>query len=54
VKKIDKAHSKGIMDVNWLDDNRIATCSSDNEVKEWNIVEGDGKELRTLNPNADN
>lgn len=53
VKKIDKAHTKGIMDVNWIDDSKIATCSSDNEVKHWNIVEGDQAELVSFNPNHD-
>ena len=40
VKKIEKAHTKGILDALWLDDNTIATCSSDNTVKVWNVAEG--------------
>jgi len=33
VRKIDKAHNKGIIDAVWVNDNTIATSSSDNEVK---------------------
>lgn len=40
VRKIEKAHNKGILDANWIDDQRIITCSSDNTVKIWNTVEG--------------
>jgi WD40 repeat protein len=40
VRKIDKAHNKGIIDVVWVSDNTIATSSSDNELKYWNIESG--------------
>ena len=40
VKKIEKAHNKGIIDVNWVDDQTIVTCSTDNQVKYWNIDTG--------------
>lgn len=40
VKKIDKAHTKGIMDVNWIDEKTIATCSTDNLIKFWDIESG--------------
>lgn len=53
IKKIDQAHKKGILDVNWVDEVTIATSSSDNDVKQWNIVEGDLKETRSFNPNED-
>jgi WD40 repeat protein len=36
-KKFEAAHSKGIQDVVWLDDENFMTCSSDNTVKIWNI-----------------
>lgn len=51
VKKIEKAHGKGIMDVNWVNETTIATCSTDNEVKFWNIESGET--VRTLNANPD-
>jgi WD repeat-containing protein 1 (actin-interacting protein 1) len=40
VRKIDKAHNKGIIDAIWINDAEIVTCSSDNEVKYWNIETG--------------
>lgn len=40
VRKIDKAHNKGIIDVVWLNDSTIATSSSDNDVKYWSIETG--------------
>lgn len=40
IRKIEKAHSKGIMDVNWIDEQTIVTCSTDNEIKFWNIEQG--------------
>lgn len=40
VKKVDGAHGKGIMDFAWLDDNTLATCSTDNLVKYWRVDEG--------------
>lgn len=51
IRKIDKAHTKGIMDANWVDEQTIVTCSTDNEVKFWNIESG--VEIRSLNPNED-
>ena len=30
IRKIEKAHGKGIMDVVWVDEKTIATCSTDN------------------------
>lgn len=39
-RKIDKAHTKGIIDVVWINDNTIATSSSDNVVKYWNVDTG--------------
>jgi WD repeat-containing protein 1 (actin-interacting protein 1) len=50
-KKIDKAHTKGIIDLVWVNDNTIATASSDNIVKHWNV--DTGAEFKTLNPNFD-
>jgi WD40 repeat protein len=40
VRKIDKAHNKGILDAVWINDSDIMTCSSDNEIKFWNIETG--------------
>jgi|LauGreDrversion4_2_1035121.scaffolds.fasta_scaffold175369_2 WD40 repeat protein len=40
IRKIEKAHNKGIMDVNWVDSSTIATSSTDNEIKFWNIETG--------------
>ena len=40
VRKIDKAHNKGIIDVVWLNDSTIATSSSDNDIKYWSIETG--------------
>lgn len=51
VRKIEKAHNKGIIDAIWINDAQIATSSSDNDVKYWNI--DTGNEVRSLNPNAD-
>ncbi len=51
VRKIDKAHNKGIIDVVWINDSQIATSSSDNDVKIWNV--DTGAEVKTLSPNAD-
>ena len=51
IRKIEKAHNKGIMDINWVDDQTIVTCSTDNEVKFWNIEAG--SEIRSLHPNED-
>lgn len=36
IKKIEGAHSKGILDLAWLDDENFMTCSSDNSIKLWN------------------
>ena len=40
LQKIEKAHGKGVMDVFWIDDEQILTCSTDNTLKIWNIKEG--------------
>jgi WD40 repeat protein len=40
VRKIEKAHNKGIIDVVWVNDSTIATSSSDNDIKYWNIESG--------------
>lgn len=32
VKIIDKAHSKGVIDVKWLDTSDIVTCSTDGTI----------------------
>lgn len=40
IRKIDKAHNKGVIDVVWVDDSMIVTCSSDNTVKFWNVEDG--------------
>lgn len=50
-RKVDKAHTKGIIDLVWLNDSTIATSSSDNVVKYWNV--DSGSEIKILNPNAD-
>jgi WD40 repeat protein len=41
VRKIDKAHTKGIIDVAWISDSLIATSSSDNLIKYWNVETGE-------------
>lgn len=46
VKKIEKAHGKGIMDLSWLNNEIVATCSTDNTVKLWNVQ--DGSEMKSL------
>lgn len=51
IRKIEKAHTKGIMDVNWVDEETIVTCSTDNEVKFWNTEQG--VEVRSLSVNLD-
>jgi WD repeat-containing protein 61 len=51
VRKIEKAHTKGIIDVSWINDSTIATSSTDNEIKFWNIETG--SEVKSLNPNFD-
>ncbi len=51
VRKIEKAHNKGILDALWLNDTTIITSSSDNEIKFWNIETG--TEIKSLNPNFD-
>jgi WD40 repeat protein len=40
VQKIEKAHTKGIIDCEWVDNDTLITCSSDNHVKVWNAKEG--------------
>lgn len=40
LQKIEKAHNKGIMDVVWIDESMIMTCSTDNTVKLWNVEDG--------------
>mmetsp|Transcript_3605 Transcript_3605/g.2655 ORF Transcript_3605/g.2655 Transcript_3605/m.2655 type:complete len:214 (-) Transcript_3605:903-1544(-) len=42
--KVDKAHAKGVMDAMWIDDIRIATCSTDGTVKLWE----EAKELKVM------
>jgi len=34
-QKIEKAHSKGVMDLAWLGNDMIMTCSTDNTLKIW-------------------
>ena len=46
VSRVDKAHDKGIMDVCWLDDEKLVTCSSDNKVKVW--VKGEAIKCLTV------
>lgn len=40
VQKIEKAHNKGVMDVAWLGDDMIMTCSTDNTLKIWQTEDG--------------
>lgn len=47
IRKIEKAHTKGIMDASWVDDRTVVTCSTDNTIKYWNFE--DGAEIRSLN-----
>ena len=47
IRKIEKAHTKGIMDASWVDDRTVVTCSTDNTVKYWSFE--DGAEIRSLN-----
>lgn len=49
-KKIETAHSKGILDLNWLDDENFMTASSDNTVKIWNVS---GEVHKTLQVSQD-
>jgi len=32
VNKIEAAHTKGIIDISWIDKDTLATCSSDNTI----------------------
>jgi WD40 repeat protein len=40
IQKIEKAHNKGIIDVNWIDEETLITASTDNTIKIWNVAEG--------------
>jgi WD40 repeat protein len=40
VQKIEKAHSKGIIDVAWLDLESLVTVSTDATAKLWSVKEG--------------
>ena len=44
IQKIEKSHKKGVIDAVWLDNDNILTCSTDNTLKCWNII--DGKETK--------
>ena len=40
VKTIDKAHGKGIIDANWIDNETIASCSTDATIKIFTVKDG--------------
>jgi WD repeat-containing protein 1 (actin-interacting protein 1) len=40
ITTIEKAHTKGVMDIAWLGDDTIMTCSTDNSLKIWSVEDG--------------
>lgn len=40
IKKIEKAHNKGVTDVVWIDEDTLMTSSTDNTLKIWSAEDG--------------
>ncbi|CDW71723.1 wd repeat-containing protein 1 [Stylonychia lemnae] len=51
IKKIEKAHNKGVTDVVWIDEDTLMTSSTDNTIKIWSAE--DGSEIKVLSIDGD-